>query len=176
MDNKFDAFFKEHDFDIIDLHQGHEGRFLKKLHKTNSRTQLSWKWMGVAASITLLIGFYLGSMIQQDHNDLSTISPKMAEAQSFFISTINQELKEIEKFRTIETETMIEDALDEIENLEDTYKVFRKELKFNGNERHAIQGMINNYQQRLDVLEKLLIQLELQNNPEQLNDTYDEII
>ncbi|TYP98779.1 hypothetical protein C7447_10294 [Tenacibaculum adriaticum] len=176
MDDKLHTFFAESSFDTLEPHSGHEARFLRKLEHPKKGKNLSWKWMSIAASVVLFIGFYLGSSHQKYQYDLASVSPKMAEAQSFFVSTINQELKEIEKYRNLETESIIEDSLNEIEELEDNYKNLRQELKANGNERHAIQGMITNYQQRLEVLEKLLIQLELLNNPERLNIQNDEII
>lgn len=176
MDDKLHTFFAENSFDIQEPHTGHKTRFLRKLEHPKKEKYFSWKWMSIAASVVLLIGFYLGSSHQKNQYDLADVSPKMAEAQSFFISTINRELKEIEKYRNVETESVIEDSLDEIEELEDNYKNFKQELKVNGNERHAIQAMITNYQQRLEVLERLLIQLELLKNPKKLNTQNDEII
>lgn len=164
MNDKLHTYFTENDFDIHNPNNGHENRFLEKLQHSKKKT-FSFKWLGVAASILLLLGFYLGNMHQKDQYDLKNVSPKMAEAQSFFVSTINQELKEIEKYRNLETEKLIEDALEEIEELEDEYKTFKIDLKTQGNQRLKIKAMINNYQQRLEVLERLLEQLNtLQTN------------
>ena len=129
----------------------------------------------IAASITLIIGFYLGNYQQKTMYDLADVSPKMAEAQSFFVTTINQELKEVEQYRNIQTEAMIEDALENIEELEDHYKLLIDELTKQENKRLVIQKIINNYQQRLTVLNSLLLQLE-QNKSITLKFLNDEII
>lgn len=178
MNDELDDFFKNIDFDIDEPNEGHEIRFLNKLEQTNSKKKkTSWKWMSIAASFVLMIGFYLGNNYQNKNNGLASISPKVAEAESFFVTTINQELKEIEKFRTIETESIIEDALDQIEDLEDNFKTLKDEIiEKNGNELHSIQNMIFNYQKRLEILEKLLIQLNSLNNPDTFNTNYNEII
>ena len=176
MEDKLHQFFDDNDFDIFEPHSGHSDRFLRKLTQQKKSQKPTIFWMSIAASIVLVFGFYLGSYQQQNNYDLADVSPKMAEAQSFFVSTINQELKEIEQYRNIETETIIEDSLDEIEELEDRYKSLVEELTKNENKRQVIQKMIGNYQQRLTVLERLLLQLEQQKNPAKLELLDDEII
>jgi energy-coupling factor transporter ATP-binding protein EcfA2 len=101
---------------------------------------------------------------------LADVSPKMEEAQNYFVATINNEVKNLEKNRSLATETIIENALEELEKLEDDYKDFVKELSKNGKQRKIISAMIKNYQQRLLVLENTLKQIELVKNPNIIND------
>lgn len=178
MEDKLHTYFSENDFDILEPHSGHIDRFQRKLalQQQNKPKKTSWKWLSVAASIVLLLGFYLGSIQKDDASVLTKVSPKMAEAENFFVSTINQELKEIEKFRTLETEVLIEDTLDQIEELEEQYKIFIEELKSNENKKQIIKGIIANYQQRLTLLEELLSQLEGSENNNNFEIKYDEII
>ncbi|WP_299621640.1 hypothetical protein [uncultured Tenacibaculum sp.] len=175
MKNKLDDFFLNNDFDLNEPHAGHEDRFLRKLNRQEKKSKLSWKWMGVAASILLMVSFFLGKYSVTE-NEVYNMFPEMAETETFFVNTINQELKEVEKFRNIETESVIEDALDQIEELEDRFKNFTKDLKTIGNEKQVIKGMINNYQQRLQILENLLFQLEYINNPTKQNNNDNEFI
>ena len=176
MEDKLHQFFKENDFDVFEPHQGHLNRFQRKLESPKRAKKPSYFWMSIAASVVLVLGFYLGSYQQKNTYDLADISPKMAEAQNFFVTTINQELKEVEQYRSLETEMVIEDSLNEIEELEDQYKTLVKELSKKENKHQIIREMIQNYQQRLDVLEKLLLRLELQQNPAKLEILEDEII
>jgi len=157
-DNEF-QFFKKTDFDIYEPHSGHFDRFERKLHQKKA-SKTSWKWLSVAASVVLMIGFWLGSTQQKKQLDLADVSPKMKEVQQFFVASIHQEIREIEKHRSLDTEKVIEDALDKLEELEDNYQVFIKDLSKNGNQRQIVRAMIRNYQQRLDVLQKLIIRLE----------------
>jgi phage shock protein A len=64
---------------------------------------------------------------------------------------------------------VIEEALEQVEELEDDYKNFVKELNNNGNSRKIINAMIKNYQQRLDILENVLQQIEQIKNPNNIN-------
>ncbi|MCT4698974.1 hypothetical protein [Tenacibaculum haliotis] len=162
MDDKLHQFFDENDFDVFEPHSGHSDRFQRKLQSHKKQQKPTLFWMSIAASIILVLGFYIGSYQQNKSYELADVSPKMAETQSFFVTTINQELKEVEQYRTIETETIIEGSLDEIEELEDHHKSLINELAKNENKRLVIQKIIDNYQQRLIVLERLLVQLEQQ--------------
>ncbi|CAM1370668.1 hypothetical protein [Tenacibaculum xiamenense] len=177
MEDKLQSFFNDNDFDIHEPHSGHLDRFQRKLEAPNKKKGISWKWMGAAASIILILGFYLGKM-QPDGPEfsISKFDPEMAETESFFVTTIRQEMKEIERHRNIETESLIENALDEIEELEEQYQTFIKELSKNHNKRLIIKSLIDNYQQRLTVLENLLAKLEYQKNPAKFEINYDEII
>lgn len=175
MKNNIHDFFKDNEIDIYEPNSGHEVRFLNKL-KHPKKKVISWKWMSIAASILLMLGFYLGSSHQKNQFDLKDVSPKMAETQSFFVNTINQELKEIERYRNLNTERIIEDALDKIEELEEHYQKIKKELKNPGNKRLKIKGLIENYQQRLQILENLLHQLNELEKPTDLKNFEDEVI
>jgi len=169
MEDKLHNFFNEHEFDIHEPRSGHLDRFEKRLRGVQPRKKTSWKWMSIAASVILLIGFGLGNMSKNEVG-LSAISPKMAEVQTYFVNTIDREIKEIEMNRNLQTEDLIEQALDDLEELEDNYKLFVQELEKNGQQRKIINAMINNYQQRLDILQKTLEQIELIKNPQNISD------
>lgn len=175
MDDKFHDFFSENNFDVHEPISGHESRFMRKLQHPKKKTT-SWKWMSIVASITLLLGFYLGSSHQKNQIDLEDISPKMAETQSYFTNILHQELKEVERFRNLDTESLIEDSLDEIEELEEQYNKFKAELNTEGNQQLQVKEMIANYQKRLQIIQRLLVLLQKLEEPTQLNNFEDEII
>lgn len=169
MEDKLHNFFSENDFDFQELHSGHLERFERKLNHPKRVNKTSWKWLSVAASVVLIIGFWLGNNFQDKQIELADVSPKMEEVQNYFVSTIHQELKTLEKNRSLETETIIEEALDKLEDLEEDYKLFITELNTSENTRKIISSMINNYQQRLQILENVLKQIEQIKNPNLLN-------
>lgn len=173
MEDKLNTFFSDNNFDLQEPQAGHLERFERKLNRSSNEKKYSWKWLSVAASIVLLIGFYLGSLQQPKTFDLADVSPKMEEVQNYFIRTINQELKTIEKNRSLNTETVIESALNELEELEESYALFVKELNKNRNQAKIINAMIKNYQQRLQILENVLQQIEQIKNPKIIdNETF----
>ncbi|MGJ8745123.1 hypothetical protein [Polaribacter sp.] len=169
MEDKLHQFFSENDFDFQTPNAGHIKRFERRLNQTQKQNNISWKWLSVAASVVLIFGFWLGSNHQKRQLDLADISPKMEEVQSYFVSTIYQEIKTLEKNRNLDTENIIEHALEELEELEDNYQVFVKDLNKNGNQKRIISAMIKNYQRRLDVLENTLQLIEKIKEPKLLD-------
>ncbi len=94
----------------------------------------------------------------------------MQEAESFFVSTIKQELKEIEKVRNPKTERVIEDALNQLEVLEDKYKDLVNALNKSNDDRRVVYAMISNYQNRIEVLQDVLKLINQINNPKENQD------
>lgn len=170
MEDKLHDFFSENEFDFHEPHSGHMQRFEKRLQGAQPQKRTSWRWMSVAASIVLLLGFYLGYNVQTAAPTLGGVSEKMEEVETYFVNTINFEIKELEKSRTLDTEEVIEKALERIEKLEDDYKAFIEELTNNGEQRQIIHEMIQNYQKRLDILQNTLQQIELIKNQKTLDD------
>jgi len=169
MEDQFNNFFKNTDFDLEAPRFGHLERFQDRLNNQNKKKNkiTSFKWMSIAASVILMIGFWLGSYQAEATLLLADVSPKMQEAESFFISTIRQELKEIEKVRNPKTERIIEDALNQLEVLEDTYKDLVKALNTSNNDRRVVYAMISNYQNRIAILQDVLKLINQINNPKE---------
>ena len=170
MDDKLHNFFTENEFDFHEPHSGHFQRFEKRLQGVQPQKRVSWKWLSVAASVVLLIGFFLGVNMQDQPLGLSDVSPKMQEVETYFVNTINLELKEIEKSRNLDTEKVIENALDQLEELEDHYNAYLKELNENGEQLKIINAMIDNYQKRIEILQNTLQQIEQIKNPKIVED------
>ena len=169
MEDQFNNFFKNTDFDLEEPRFGHLERFQDRLNNQNKKKKkiTSFKWMSVAASVILMIGFWLGSNQTETTLLLADVSPQMQEAESFFVSTIKQELKEVEKVRNPKTERVIEDALDQLEILEDKYKDLVKALNNSNDDRRVVYAMISNYQNRIDVLQDVLKLINQINNPKE---------
>ena len=170
MEDKLHNFFSENEFDFQEPHSGHMQRFEKRLQGIQPKQRTSWRWMSVAASVILAIGFFAGYVFNSTEPTLSDVSSKMAEVENYFVNTIDFEIKELEKSRTLETEEIIEKALERIETLEDDYKTFIEELTNNGQQQRVIQEMIQNYQKRLDILQNTLQQIELIKTQKTLDD------
>lgn len=177
MEDKLNDYFKSNNFDVFEPHQGHKSRFEKKLnHFNNKKKTTTFFWLQIAASIVLFLGLGIASYQQQTSFDLATLDANASKAQDFFVTTINNELKAIEQYRNLDTEMVIEDALNEIEELQDEHDILFKELSIKENKSQIIKEIIKNYQQRLNILEQLLLQLEVLKNPAKLELQDDEII
>ncbi|TBW25774.1 DUF4179 domain-containing protein [Gramella sp. KN1008] len=168
--NDFDELFEGLNFDIEEPHSGHKERFLKKLEQRSTASQKKGKvrrlWaplMGVAASF-LLAFFLLGEFViapgAAKNADLASISPEMKQTQEFYTSMINKELNAINAEKTPETEAIINDAMLQMEKLEKEYQELRKDLRNSGKDNRVIHAMIQNFQQRIDLLSNVLTQIE----------------
>ncbi|WP_026777117.1 hypothetical protein [Polaribacter sp. Hel_I_88] len=170
MEDNFNNFFSETDFDFQEPQAGHKNRFEQKLNQSKKTTKVSWKWLSVAASVFLVLGFWLGNTHQKKQVKLADTTPKIEKVQDFFVATINQKLKKVEGNRSLETEMIIEQALNELEDLEESYIVSLTELNIEGEQTKSLLLMIKNYQQRLVILESLLKQIEQIKNPSFIED------
>ncbi len=168
--NDFDNLFKELDFDIEEPHSGHTERFGKKLEKQTGAPKKEAKvrrlWapiIGIAASFALafiLLGEVLTPGNSANNSDLASISPEMKQTQEFYTSVIRKELTAINAEKTPETEAIINDALLQMEKLEKNYENLKDDLEKSGKDNRVIHAMIQNFQQRIDLLNNVLTQIE----------------
>lgn len=166
MSKQIDDLFKKlkHDFDFEMPDNGHENRFLNKLqnnHKakviTLSNKYNLWKpFIGIAASVALILSIF--NYVQQEDNsgDLSSVSPKMAETQDFFTLTINEELNNINQEFLPEVQGLIKDALSQIKKLEEDYNSLKIDLIESGDDNRVIYAMISNFQNRIEILKNTI--------------------
>jgi len=169
LENKFKEL--QGQFDIEEPSIGHFDRFEVRLANNEAKptkeikwNPTSWKWLSVAASILLLIGFWLGSSSTENGMELADVSPKMEETQSFFVSTIQKEIENINLQRNDGNKQIIDDAFNQLTELEKKYNELTLELVDSNEDQRIIYAMINNFQQRIIVLQTLLEQLQEINN------------
>ena len=160
--NKFKEL--ENQFDIEEPTIGHFDRFESKLNQTNKNSRSSLvkliSGLSIAASIILFVGIWLGSEFSDKGVQLASVSTEMQETQSYFVSVIEKELRIVEKERNTNTEKIISDGLNQLKKLENQYSELTLELKESTEDKRIIYAMISNFQQRIDVLQSLLLQIE----------------
>jgi len=178
MKDKLEQRFKELEggFDIEEPKLGHFDRFEVKLARQTTTQQPkwnpnTWKWLAIAASIALLFTLGLGNYSTKQGLELADVSPKMEETQSFFVSTIQQEIENINLKRNDDNQQIIDDAFKQLNKLEENYKKLTLELDNSNKDKRIIYAMIANFQQRIEVLQSLLQQLdELEQLKNSIND------
>lgn len=140
---------------------GHIDRFLFKLEAVSTRPKKKIRWWYAAASVLLVIG--LASLFTPVSNkaDLADVSPEMQSTEQFFRQTIIAELDRLQDMPTDSvTVKLIEDALQQMKILEIEYENLRKELKLSGYDKRVVYAMIANFQQRIDLLQEVLSEIE----------------
>lgn len=166
MKTNLDKLFQdlEGSFDLNETPAGHRNRFLEKLNaakKTEVKRLNWWKPLSIAASLAILVSlgtFYVNA--NQSANDLASVSPEMKQTQSFFTTTINQELEQLMSFNDPEAKDLVDDALVQIEILERKYEGLKEDLISSGNDKRVIYAMISNFQNRIDLLQQVIEKIE----------------
>lgn len=166
MKDHLDIKFKEleNKFDLEEPSIGHFDRFEARLNtrKSNPRSNIITfiSAISIAASIMLFVGIWIGSEYSNKGMELAGISTEMQETQSYFVNTIHKELETIENERDSTNEKVINDGLAQLNKLETQYTSLTLELKESTSDKRIIYAMISNFQQRIDVLQSILIQIE----------------
>jgi hypothetical protein len=84
----------------------------------------------------------------------------LSETQAFFTTAIIQEIATLNNERSPKTETIINDALNQVNILEKEYESLKIDLTESGDDKRVIYAMISNFQNRIDVLQNVLKQIE----------------
>ena len=156
------------EFDIRKPNQGHELRFLDKLkgndmvsNASKKSSGFNWKpFLAIAASLVLCFSVFMTLQNESEALDLASVSPELSKTQDFFTATIENELKRLNNKRSPLTERIIADALKQIQILETNYQNLKTDLIESGNDQRVIYAMITNFQNRIDILNTVLEQIE----------------
>ncbi|WP_296316827.1 hypothetical protein [Winogradskyella sp. UBA3174] len=157
------------EFDTSEPNKNHELRFLDKL-KANDVTSndskkssgSNWKpFLAIAASVVICLSVFMTLQNKPEALDLASVSPELSETQDFFTATIENELKKLNKERSPLTELIITDALKQIQILETNYQNLKTDLNESGQDQRVIYAMITNFQNRIDILNTVLEQIEI---------------
>ncbi len=172
----------EGQFDLEVPNNGHQNRFLEKLNnqqgvvkltETKSKSVISlWKpFIGIAASIALIISVFAGVQGELDSKDLASISPEMAETQDFFTTAIATELEKLNSEESPEYQELIVDTMFQIKLLEENYEQLKIDLNDSGDDKRVIFAMISNFQDRIDLLQNVIEQIDnLKNDKNEQNE------
>ncbi|GAA0720840.1 hypothetical protein GCM10009430_21430 [Aquimarina litoralis] len=165
-EDEIDKLFErmENQLDVFEPSADHKLRFLEKLQSQNQVISLQPKkrnWirpLAIAASIAVLIGMISIAPIFQTNEkaELASVSPQMEETQNFFTVAIQNQLEEISKNSSEETNALVDDAMKQLEKLETSYEILKKDLVESSNDKRVISAMIKNFQQRASLLENVL--------------------
>ncbi len=187
-----EEWFDQQDWNQGELPQGHRDRFLQKLDVACDEVQATapvsaasangkvvklnaWLKYAAVAAIVLLLGLTGMQVYNQpaQQTGLASVSPEMAQAQSFFTTTIDRELAQLNDEMSPETERIITDARAGLKKLATEYQSIIKDFKVNQDSQAVIAAMIENFQSRIDLLEVAQEQI---NQLKQLKEKQDEDI
>ncbi len=160
----------ENEFDIEQPILNHKERFLNKLNNQSELALIKeedklwrrlWKpLVGVAAAVTLIFTVIFNSA-NETGRDLASVSPKMAQTQDFFLTSINEELFKLQEEKSPEAKLIIKDAMERLKILENKYEVLKNDLSESDDDNRVIYAMISNFQNRIDILKSTIEKINL---------------
>lgn len=176
-DKDIQDFFKKHrnELDTEKMSSGHEARFLEKMKAPEKKTKKLWvTYLSVAASVILLIGFYLFNNFNNPEEQLiedNSYPQEIAEAQFYFEGIITRELDRIQTYKNESNAKIIEDTLERIQKLKTEEEALLNQLSTDYN-RGIVKALVDNFQLRINLLNDLVQQIDEIN---QLKNEYNEI-
>lgn len=143
--------------------------------KPKNRRLMMWKAVGIAASMAILIGFgaligvhYLAPQSANIAQSDSTPS-ELVEMEEYYNTQINQKKA---RLASLNYDGNVSEDLQQLDEFLAELKIELEESP-KGAEEQIVEAMINNYQIRIDILERILQHLE-SNNQEPIKSEDDE--
>lgn len=160
-ENEMDALFDKwsDQWDVCELQNGHEARFLEKLTFKKKRRNY-WQPLTVAASILIIASLSFYFMMDKKPVAMDIASAQTREADSVFTAVIKMEMEKVKKRHSPENEKIIADALVQMKSMDADYEKIKNELLKNGESEQIIHAMIRNLRTRISFLEHVLLQIE----------------
>lgn len=170
MENELDNLFNDLKFHIDNEEPtvNHKAQFLKRLHKnelvkTKPRVIVLKRFrsvLSVAASLLLMLGIFVGISSDAKSMELSKISEEMAHTEDYFKIAIELELEKINNNNNPDAQEILKSALSKLSELENDYNSLKKDLVNSGTDKRVIHAMVQNLQNRMDLLKNVQLQLD----------------
>ncbi len=165
-------------FDTAEPSEGHRERFLEKLNQAKGVATLTprkrnwWKPLSIAASIALLFSLGIGYFSDETSIEqrVAEISPEASQTQFYFANLIEEQVREMEEQSSPETRSIIDDAMLQLQKLEEDYKRLENDLLDGGDSKLILSAMITNFQTRIALLEEVMNQINTIKNVNSYND------
>lgn len=146
------------------IFEGHQERFNKRLEDKNQRGRLiSLKtWLAVAASTVLGIGVWIyieRSSLEIAHQLPDSTAPEVAYASEYFHQNLPIDVARMD----YQDETVTK-FLQQIQELESEYKRLDSLYRVNISNELLIKGMVENFQYRLTIMQKIKSYIEVKKN------------
>lgn len=185
--DKLKEFINEHKnyFDSYEPKMGHEERFLEKLKANQAADKQVFKWnhllkVAAVSILVILSGLYvkdkLFSVITNKTAEMYEPKNKeFMEVKQYYTTQINMQVSQINTNQNL-SDTHKEMLMIELVEADDLYKKLQKDLKAMPNDPRIMQAIIQHYQIKLKILNRIVNDLKNMNNVQQLNNKNNEKI
>lgn len=132
----------------------------KKLERKSAKRRSLWTFVKAAAAVIILLG--AGSLIGVNLSEnnsgtgLAEVAPQYADLEHYYNSQIDQKVKQLASYRH---DVYVQEDL---RQLDEVFTELRNELEFapKGAEEKIIQLMIENYETKIEILERVLEKIQ----------------
>ena len=170
------ALFKNDKITNEKMPENHQERFLEKLEAALPEAKQSkFGWLGIAASLVVLLGLSFGTFkyfqpqdqgnSQEiaatkivDTKSLGDISPGLKKVEDYYLASINSELSKMTYIP--ETKALFDGYLIQLNALDKEYQKLSLELTESGPSELTVNALIDNLKLRLNLLYRLRSQLQ----------------
>ncbi len=162
-------------FDSAEPSEGHIDRFsdiLNQQNKQDNKTiNFTWTAMLKVASVAILVvlsGLYvterLFELVPEAKHTQS--NPEFSETQQYYVQMVSLRIGEIEQMDKVMTSEQRQVLMEEMTNMDNMYKKLQNDLNAMPNDPRIMQAMLQHYQMKMDILNRIINDLE---NVQQLN-------
>lgn len=150
---------KENIFDIYELPDGHEERFLQKLakqqsHKRGNRPLRRFFYVSCAAAASVVLFF---GIAQNQANPLEKASLAAYQSEQYYLPLIEQNIQNIKK---MENKKAMQDALHQLDKMNKNYQHIRQEIIKNGENKQLLAAMMTNFDTQLDFSNEIIAMIQ----------------
>ena len=156
-------------FDSEEPRDDHFDRFRTKMQR-HHQAKSKWQWkelMKIAAIIAIVaiagLTTYQLREVQSPHFSFGQLSPEYQEVEDYFKASIEKQLdiiSHLSKSTDIQEQNTIKE---ELESMDKLYNELEKELQANPKDERIIQAMIEHFQVKNNILNRIVQQLYLIN-------------
>ncbi|MRT94073.1 hypothetical protein [Ancylomarina sp. 16SWW S1-10-2] len=153
-------------FDSEEPNEDHINRFQQKLQTHHDKSRWQWKeLMKIAAIIAIVMTASFASYqfrdIRTPQFSFGELSPEYQEVENYFKINIDKQLSIISQL-TKTTDNHDKSSINkELESMDEMYNQLEKELQTNPNDERIIQAIIEYFQVKNDILNRIVQQLYL---------------
>lgn len=160
--------FREHQEEFDDQHPGndHFENFLGKLNNEQKKKSLFGmsNFLKVASIIIFVVisgvtGYQIRKMQSPEQLGLGAISPEYQEVELFYTSNIDSQLRMIERMGSFDNTDHQNILAEELKEMDKRYNQLKEELKLHPDDDRVIQAMIEYYQVKTNILNRIIEQL-----------------
>lgn len=152
-------------FDDQEPQDGHFENFLEKLNHQKKRNVFENipNFFKVAVIVTFvifsgLIGYQIRNL-EDTHLGLGGISPEYREVESFYTANINSQLGMLKQLGSFNKEQHQSILKEELKEMDERYSQLKRELELHPDDDRIIQAMIEYYQVKTSILNRIIEQL-----------------